>query len=509
MNRNKIIILGVIILLGFSAIIVPCGANELFTPKAKEIGTLMFINNLLNEVPSFESMDHKFKSNDDSKTEQLYFRGHIQLHDDYPSEPNPEVSTESLPSSWDWRNQGSYDFTTPVKNQGYCGSCWAFAALGALESIIKIKENAPDLNIDLSEQYLLSCPPDSGGCQGWNAVHAYEFLVSNGGIIPESCFTYQADDSIPCSMKCDDWETYLIPVEGTTYYGSAYDALVKDKIVNHGPVSTSMVTFSDFDWYPGGIYEHPGSEDDYYTDHAVVIVGFNDDPGYWICKNSWGSSWGENGFFKIAYGDCQIADRITVVEYDATKGNIQPSADTDGPYVSHVGETIQFNGFASDVDDNIESYEWDFGDGEKSYEINPTHTYNSEGRYTVLFTVRDDKGLESKASTVAYVDDTSPSVEIVKPKLKYFYFYDTELFQLPFLTRILGGININVLIEDEVCDSFNTSFYIDGNLMFIDEIYPYRWSWNEADFGRHVLTVEATDLCGNTGQTEMNVWRIL
>ncbi|HMA82821.1 MAG TPA: C1 family peptidase, partial [Candidatus Thermoplasmatota archaeon] len=360
----------------------------------------------------------------------------------------------------------------------------------------------------LSEQYLLSCPPDSGGCRGWNSISAYDYLENNGGIIPESCFPYEADDEIPCSAKCDEWKDYLIPIESAKYYDSTSENFVKNKVIDHGPVVTSMVAYPDFDWYDGGIYEHPGSEENQFTNHGVVIVGFNDNPGYWICKNSWGTSWGENGYFKIAYGDCKIADTMTVVEYDADEGNIPPSSDAGEIKTGHVGESITFTGVATDADDNIVSYRWDFGDGIFSSSLNPTHSYSREGKYTVTFTVTDEEGMQSSDSTIAYIDDTPPDIEIRQPKEKKFYFYGTELFSLPFKTRILGGIDVQISIEDAVSDSFTASFYLDGVLMFNDKVWPYHWDWEESNFGRHKIKVEVTDLCGNKNNYEINIWRI-
>jgi C1A family cysteine protease len=511
MKLNRILSLLVIAIFLLSGFLFTMDEN----PQLK---TESIINNELQENPILRKeynidddsneKDEKDNHPNEENLKPSYGYGYIPPSDDFPSEPLPEIIAAPSSSSWDWRDHEGHDFTTSVKSQGGCGSCWAFAALGALESIIKIEENAPNLDIDLSEQYLLSCPPNSGGCRGWNSISAYGYLENNGGIIPESCFPYEADDEIPCSAKCNEWEDYLIPIESAKYYDSTSENFVKNKIIDHGPVVTSMVVYSDFDWYSGGIYEHPGSEENQLTNHAVVIVGFNDNPGYWICKNSWGPSWGENGYFKIAYGDCKIADSMTVVEYDADEGNIPPSADAGEIKTGHVGDTITFTGVATDADDNIESYRWDFGDGTFSSELQATHRYSTEGKYMVTFTVTDDEGIKSSDSTIAYIDDTPPVVEIRQPKEKKFYFYGTELFSLPFKTRILGGVDVQISIEDEVSDSFTASFYLDDTLMYSDEVWPYHWDWEDSNFGRHTIKVEVSDLCENTESTEIDIWRI-
>jgi C1A family cysteine protease len=104
----------------------------------------------------------------------------------------------------DWRNNGG-DYTTPAKNQGNCGSCFAFSAMGALEAMINIANSNPNLDLDLSEQYILSCVGPQGLCpndcvSGGNAYYAFWYIKdgvspSNNGALPESCFTYQAVDS--------------------------------------------------------------------------------------------------------------------------------------------------------------------------------------------------------------------------------------------------------------------------------------------------------------------------
>jgi len=359
----------------FLIFLMPCISTNDFVVQSSNLDNSTINNNQICE-DSYNPVEkkQKFSSQNINSIEQEnreYYTGHIPLPENYPTDSLPEYTILSLPSSWDWRDQDGQDYTTPVKSQGGCGSCWAFAALGALESRIEIEEQAPDFDIDLSEQYLISCPQNSGGCSGWHATNAYEFLLETGGIIPESCFPYRADDMIPCSDKCENWEEYLILILGYKTYRTSMNN-IKNILVEDGPVYSSMVTFDDFNNYNNGIYEHPGSENDMNSNHAVVIVGYNDDPGYWICKNSWGNWWGENGFFKIAYGDCKIAEYVVVVEFDANLANFPPHADADGPYSGKIGENIIFNADASyDIDENIEFYQWDFGDGTISNEKKP------------------------------------------------------------------------------------------------------------------------------------------
>lgn len=335
--------------------------------------------------------------------------------------PNEPGEIGSFSSSWDWRN-ADYNgkvgnWMTPVVRQLNCGSCWAFAAIAALESIINIRKNIPDLDLDLSEQYPTSCVTiGCNGCKGGNAYYAWRYLKANGGAIPESCFPYEAIDSngcdledcgyepVLCSYKCEDWEESLIPISDYGYYASPDISLVKSVISNHGPVVSSMAVYDDFrPYYDGGVYRHTFGELDGY--HQVVIVGYDDNLNCWICKNSWGKNWGIDGYFKIAYGECLVADQIYYVDFDPDSLNFPPVADAGGLYQSSIGETINFDGSkTSDLDDNIVSYSWDFGDGTTSNEINPTHVYSQKGIYNIELTVTDEKGEVDTDDSAVFID---------------------------------------------------------------------------------------------------------
>ena len=208
-----------------------------------------------------------------------------------------------IPSSFDWRNVDGKNYITPIRDQASCGSCWAFAAAAALESSINIHNNNPDLDVDLSEQDLVSCYLGDG-CDGANVAeieNLFSNYYQNTGIVTESCFPYNASDA-SCN-KCSEspWKT-------TSYVNInvANNDNLKSALVEHGPVEVGMKVYSDFYAYSGGIYSHTsGNSSDY---HAVTIVGYGteNNTDYWIVKNSWGTNWGESGYFRIAEGDSMI-----------------------------------------------------------------------------------------------------------------------------------------------------------------------------------------------------------
>jgi hypothetical protein len=236
----------------------------------------------------------------------------------------PTTIREDLPSEFSWKDYEGGDWTTPAKNQGACGSCWDFAAVGTLEAVINIAWDDPDLDMDLSEQYVLSCLPKAGSCAGGSTDLAFKYIKStsadgnyHNGIIPEECFFYQASHHIPCSEKCLEWIESLVPITGYGYWYPDFPDdidFIKTQIMERGPIATYFMATGDFaSW--GSSHHDP---EDYYPympadsiNHAVVLLGWKDDPtigngGYWILKNSWGTAWGYNGFFNMEYGSLNV-----------------------------------------------------------------------------------------------------------------------------------------------------------------------------------------------------------
>jgi C1A family cysteine protease len=206
----------------------------------------------------------------------------------------------SLPDFFDWRNQHGENYITSVKDQGGCGSSWAFASNAVLEGTINAYYNNPNLDVDLSEQDLISCYQDLG-CEGIFDSEFEEVLdYYKNGISEEVCFEYSAVDG-DCEKCSDD------PWKITSYQSSdlSVDG-IKRTLIENGPVVVGMKIYTDFPFYDGGIYSPTTSN--ILGHHAVTIVGFGKDDGqdYWIVKNSWGEDWGEEGYFKIFSGQCLI-----------------------------------------------------------------------------------------------------------------------------------------------------------------------------------------------------------
>ncbi len=212
-------------------------------------------------------------------------------------------TADSLPAQFDWRDYGGYDWTTPIKDQVGCGSCVAFAVVGAFEGDIKVNFNAPQLNIDLSEQYLFSCGRGPGGCEyGWDNSSALNYLRSHG-TPDEACLPYAAVDN-NCDQACSDWQMRARGIEEWMGVLGLVEQ-IKAALYSKGPLVTDMSVYTDFMSYDSGVYEYVWG--DYEGGHAVAIVGWSDPDSCWICKNSWGTShWGEDGWFRIKWGQCGI-----------------------------------------------------------------------------------------------------------------------------------------------------------------------------------------------------------
>lgn len=197
------------------------------------------------------------------------------------------------PPKVDWRNNNG-NFVTSVKDQATCGSCVAFATCATLESRALKKQNRPGRDIDLSESHLFSC--GGGRCEnGWNFEPALQ-QAHDVGVGLEADFPYEprnvACPNIPVAVKVPAWSKI------------AKSNARKHAIAQDGPVVAGMRVFSDFYSYSSGIYQHvTGTLEGL---HAVSVVGYDDKEQYWIVKNSWRSDWGENGYVRIAYGQCGI-----------------------------------------------------------------------------------------------------------------------------------------------------------------------------------------------------------
>jgi C1A family cysteine protease len=278
--------------------------------------------------------------------------------------PTARTETENdLPSSFDWRNYNGGDWMTPVKNQGGCGSCWAFAVVGTTEAAHNIAADNPDLDLDLAEQYLVADCFPSNNCCGGSAFPALD-LIRDQGIPDEACMPYVDGSGCncpgscssvclyntggscsdrTCSDRCANWEARLVQT-GSHYRVNSDVSKMKTILVTQGPLSTYIRMNGSFD---GDIYR---CVDDSPITHAVVLVGYDDAGGYWIAKNSWGSTWNGDGYFKVGYGECNIEYFPLVVGIEPVVPDIYEPDDTSGQAHTIYPGILQNHNLTPDYD---------------------------------------------------------------------------------------------------------------------------------------------------------------
>ncbi|CAN6898496.1 unnamed protein product [Brassica oleracea var. botrytis] len=211
---------------------------------------------------------------------------------------------DALPESVDWRKEGA---VAEVKDQGSCGNCWAFSAIGAVEGINKIVTG--DL-ISLSEQELVDCDTSyNEGCNGGLMDYAFEFIMNNGGIDTEEDYPYKGVDG-----RCDQTRknAKVVTIDSYEDVPANSEESLK-KALSNQPISVAIEGGGRaFQLYDSGIFDGICGTD---LDHGVLAVGYGTENGkdYWIVKNSWGSSWGESGYIRMerniaaSAGKCGIA----------------------------------------------------------------------------------------------------------------------------------------------------------------------------------------------------------
>ena len=267
----------------------------------------------------------------------------------------------ALPSRFDWRTYNGFDWMTPVKDQNQCGACWAFGSVGTVEAVYNLHQNQPNLDINLSEEYVNTGCNGNGknGCCGGTHEAALTAIKDNG-VPDDACLVFdvatystqvclcdapnttgddcrstcpnKVGDNDMCSLAfcndaCFDVAKRLVKIADYYSVGDSVDD-IKAALVAHGPLTTSI----QFNWTkinPSGgyksathVYDCGGCGNSCGTDHVVIITGWDDNvdnlgAGAWIIKNSWGSNDGEpnhDGYRYIAYNDCNVQDRVVWVQ---------------------------------------------------------------------------------------------------------------------------------------------------------------------------------------------------
>jgi subtilisin-like proprotein convertase family protein/putative hemolysin len=460
--------------------------------------------------------------------------------------PPEEGGSVGSPSSFDWRNYSGQNWMTSVKNQGSCGSCWAFSAVGVVEAIYNIGTGNPSLDLNLSEEYLVAdCLLGNSCCGGW-MDSAFAFIKS-GGIPDENCLQY-VDQSgctcsggtcdsncahsgsgicsdAACSDRCSDWQSRLQTIDA---YGgvSSSQSAIKQAVVDDGPLSVAMGIGSYYGGYfDGDIYRctNPNGPG---VNHGVIIAGYSDAGGYWIVKNSWGTSWGEAGYFKVGYGECAIENYVSYAVPGAPPGQYELTMQASPPAGGTTDPSVGDHWYDSDTNVDVSAsansgFDFDRWSGDCSGTSPTTSVYMDSNKTCTANFCHEGCTCYHSTDTPLAIPDLSTvsssinvpdslSIDDINVTLNITHTYDADLYvylESPQGTRVElftyvggGGDNFTNTTLDDDCATPITG----GTAPFTGCYQPEGSLWDfDGENSSGIWTLEVTDAySGDTGNLE-------
>ena len=192
----------------------------------------------------------------------------------------------------------------PIRNQGQCGSCWAFGATEAMSDRWAIDND----DVILSPQHMVSCDKNNYGCQGGYLNYAWNFITGTG-VVDDDCYPYTSGKSGQdgaCKAACANSNKPFKPKKSTKGIHPTSVKATQQQIQQFGPVEAAFTVYQDFMSYKSGVYQHKTGG--LLGGHAIKCLGWGTENGvdYWLMANSWDTTWGDKGFFKIKRGDCGV-----------------------------------------------------------------------------------------------------------------------------------------------------------------------------------------------------------
>jgi C1A family cysteine protease len=230
----------------------------------------------------------------DASPEEMSQRMGLKAEDTFEVEQMPAAPflDIELDSSLDWVSRGAVN---PIKNQQSCGSCWAFSTACALEGAGKVSSGRL---VSVSEQNIVDCDTSDSGCGGGIPARALQWSHRNGGVASESSYRYTARDG-----SCRRGVSKIIHNQGYQRVSSNENQIAQ-ALAQYGPLSIALDA-NGFSGYHGGVLRNPSCSISG-LNHAVNIVGYGTSGlQYWKVRNSWGTSFGEQGYIRMARGNCQ------------------------------------------------------------------------------------------------------------------------------------------------------------------------------------------------------------
>jgi cathepsin F len=243
----------------------------------------------------FEKQYLTLKGNEVPTDYEVYYHGNqTENTEEFLKNRNLQEQSEEIPESFDWRTKGA---VSPVRTQGGCGSCWAFSSISNIESQYFIKYGVLP---NLSEQQLIDCDSSNSGCSGGIIHYAFNHIRLNGGLVPESKYSYLGFNSY-CKFNPND---VVVKVKAYQMAGTMDEEIIKEMLYKQGPLAIT-INARTLQYYTGGIINLPYAYCPYAPNHGVNLVGYGVSTTglkYWIVRNTWGAYWGEGGYFRIARG---------------------------------------------------------------------------------------------------------------------------------------------------------------------------------------------------------------
>jgi len=212
-----------------------------------------------------------------------------------------DAPVAGLAAKFNWRNNAGKNYISPVKHQGGCGSCVSFCTVALMESMAAIEKGK--FFLDLSEADMHFCSSHGANCGGWWPTSALNEAI-NRGVVDEASFPYNSAFSSG-GVRCVAVADRAKKITKLTSFSTLTTMTERKQWLSTvGPLSAVFHVYEDFFSLGSGIYAHAHGDEVGY--HCVEVVGYDDAQKCWLCKNSWGTTFGDNGFFRIAYGQCGI-----------------------------------------------------------------------------------------------------------------------------------------------------------------------------------------------------------
>ncbi|SVA67472.1 uncharacterized protein METZ01_LOCUS120326 [marine metagenome] len=288
--------------------------NKIYANSEEELYRRIVFNNNYNRIEEHNGNEENSFQLEMNQFGDLLSHEYHNKNTYYHLREQPIISTKvfvetdtDVVDEIDWRSQNA---VTPVKNQGQCGSCWAFSTTGSLEGLNAIKTGKL---VSFSEQQLMDCSKPEGdqSCNGGLMDYAFQYVIDSKGICTEEEYSYEGKDEDTCRV-CDR----VMTIAGFTDVDQNNEDALKQAVAQL-PVSVAIQADKfEFQFYRSGVFTgNCGNPSSYQLDHGVLVVGYGTDNGqdYWIVKNSWGATWGDKGYIRLArnveekQGKCGIA----------------------------------------------------------------------------------------------------------------------------------------------------------------------------------------------------------